>query len=36
MAVFPPPLDEHFAYRRGPYERVIAAMRQLILDAAAR
>jgi cytochrome c-type biogenesis protein CcmH/NrfG len=36
MAVFPPPPDEHFAYRRAPYDRVIAAMRQLILDAAAR
>jgi glutathione synthase/RimK-type ligase-like ATP-grasp enzyme len=36
MAVFPPPPDEHFAYRRAPIERVIAAMRQLIVDAAAR
>jgi hypothetical protein len=36
MAVFPPPPAEHFAYRRPPYERVVAAMRQLILDAAAR
>jgi glutathione synthase/RimK-type ligase-like ATP-grasp enzyme len=36
MAVFPPPPDEHFAYRRPPFERVIAAMRALILDTAAR
>jgi hypothetical protein len=32
MAVFPPPPDEHFAYRRAPVERVIAAIRQLIFD----
>ena len=36
MAVFPPPPDEHFAYRRPTYDRVIGAMRQLIVDAAAR
>lgn len=36
MAVFPPPPDEHFAYRRAPIERVVAAMRQLIVDVAAR
>lgn len=34
MAVFAPPPDEHFAYRRAPYERVIAAMRKLVVDAA--
>jgi Tfp pilus assembly protein PilF len=32
MAVFPPPPDEHFAYRRAPVDRVIAAIRQLIVD----
>jgi glutathione synthase/RimK-type ligase-like ATP-grasp enzyme len=36
MAVFPPPPDERFAYRRAPVERVIAAIRQLIRDTAAR
>jgi cytochrome c-type biogenesis protein CcmH/NrfG len=36
MAVFPPPPDEHFAYRRAPVERVIAAIRQLIVDMAVR
>jgi hypothetical protein len=36
MAVFPPPPDEHFAYRRAPVERVIAAIRQLIVDTAVR
>ena len=32
MAVFPPPPDDHFAYRRAPIERVIDAVRQLIVD----
>jgi hypothetical protein len=32
MAVFPPPPDEHFAYRRPPVERVMAAIRGLIYD----
>jgi hypothetical protein len=36
MAVFPPPPDEHFAYRRAPVDRVIAAIRQLIVDTAVR
>ena len=36
MAVFPPPPDEHFAYRRAPVERVIAAIRRLIVDTAVR
>lgn len=36
MAVFPAPPDEHFAYRRGPIERVIAAARQLIVDTGVR
>lgn len=34
MAVFPPPPDEHFNYRRAPVERVLAAVRQLIVDRA--
>jgi len=36
MAVFPPPPDEHFTYRRPPFERVIAAVRQLIVDTGVR
>jgi len=36
MAVFPPPEDEHFAYRRAPVDRVVAAMRQLVVDAGVR
>ncbi len=36
MAVFPPPPGEHFDYRREPVARVIAAMRQLIVDTAER
>jgi len=36
MAVFPPPPDEHFAYRRAPVERVIAAIRQLVVDTGVR
>ena len=36
MAVFPPPPDEHFDYRREPVERVIAAMRRLIFDTGVR
>jgi Tetratricopeptide repeat len=36
MAVFPPPPDEHFAYRRAPIERVIAAIRALVTDTAVR
>jgi hypothetical protein len=36
MAVFPPPPDEHFAYRRAPVANVIAAIRRLIVDTAAR
>jgi len=32
MAVFPPPPDEHFDYRRAPVDRVIAAIRQLVYD----
>jgi Tetratricopeptide repeat len=36
MAVFPPPPDEHFAYRRAPVAAVIAAIRRLILDTAVR
>jgi Flp pilus assembly protein TadD len=32
MAVFPPPPDEHYAYRREPIGRVIAAMRKLVVD----
>jgi Tfp pilus assembly protein PilF len=36
MAVFPPPADEHFAYRRAPVDRVIAAIRQLVVDAGVR
>ncbi|HEY5350775.1 MAG TPA: hypothetical protein VIJ64_13605, partial [Candidatus Lustribacter sp.] len=36
MAVFPPPPDEHFAYRRAPVANVIAAIRQLVVDAGVR
>jgi Tfp pilus assembly protein PilF len=36
MAVFPPPPGEEFAYRREPVERAIAAVRQLIVERAAR
>ncbi len=36
MAVFPPAPDEHFAYRRPTFERVIAAIRGLVTDTAAR
>jgi Tfp pilus assembly protein PilF len=36
MAVFPPPPDEHFAYRRAPVDDVFAAIRQLIVDTATR
>jgi glutathione synthase/RimK-type ligase-like ATP-grasp enzyme len=36
MAVFPPPPDEHFAYRRVPVDNVITAIRALIVDTAAR
>ena len=36
MAVFRPPPDEQFAYRRAPVERVIAAIRELIVSAAVR
>ncbi len=36
MAVFPPPPDEHFAYRRAPVDNVIAAIRQLVLDTGVR
>jgi Tetratricopeptide repeat len=32
MAAFPPPPDEHFAYRRPPVDRVIAAIRALIYN----
>ena len=36
MAVFPPPPDEHFAYRRAHIERVLAAMHRLVRDTAVR
>jgi hypothetical protein len=36
MAVFPPPPDEHFAYRRAPVDNVIEAIRKLIADTAVR
>ena len=36
MAVFAPPPEEHFAYRRAPIERVFSAIRQLVVDAAVR
>jgi Flp pilus assembly protein TadD len=36
MAVFPPPPDEHFAYRREPVNRVLEAMKQLIVDTGVR
>lgn len=36
MAVFPPPPDEHFAYRRAPVERVFSAIRHLVADTAVR
>jgi hypothetical protein len=36
MAVFPPPPDEHFAYRREPVDNVIAAIRKLIVDTGVR
>ena len=36
MAVFPPPPDEHFAYRRAPVDNVIAAIRQLVVDTGVR
>jgi Tfp pilus assembly protein PilF len=32
MAIFPPPPDEHFAYRRPAVDRVLAAVRQLIVE----
>lgn len=36
MAVFPPPPDAHFEYRRAPIARVIAAVRALIVETAVR
>jgi hypothetical protein len=36
MAVFPPPPDEHFDYRRAPVDRVITAVRQLVYDTGVR
>jgi tetratricopeptide (TPR) repeat protein len=36
MAVFPPPPDEHFDYRRAPVDRIIAAIRRLIFDTGVR
>jgi glutathione synthase/RimK-type ligase-like ATP-grasp enzyme len=36
MAVFPPPPDEQFAYRREPVQRVLDAMKQLIVDTGVR
>jgi Flp pilus assembly protein TadD len=36
MAVFPPPPDEHFDYRRAPVDRVIGAIRRLVYDTAVR
>jgi hypothetical protein len=36
MAVFPPPPDEHFAYRRATIDGVLAAMRQLVAGTAVR
>lgn len=36
MAVFAPPPDEHFAYRRAPIERVFSAIRRLVVDTAVR
>jgi len=36
MAVFPPAPDEHFAYRRPTFERVIEAIRGLVTDTAVR
>jgi hypothetical protein len=36
MAVFAPPPEEHFAYRRAPIERVFRAVRQLVVDTAVR
>jgi Tfp pilus assembly protein PilF len=32
MAVFPPPPDEHFNYRRAPVQRVIDAVRALLVE----
>jgi cytosine/adenosine deaminase-related metal-dependent hydrolase len=36
MAVFPPPPDERFAYRRAPVAKVITAIRRLVVDAGVR